>query len=334
MAAMANDGGGETFRRRRRCRQKSEPGGNGMIRTRLNAALIASAVSLLAAAVPATADFRREQQLPLAPGGELVVDVHGSVTVTGGAASGARVVITADRDDVEQRYAFEVGASAGRVEVTSRRLGALGSRGRFRGENLRFEIQVPQQTRVEVDTAGGGIRVSLVAGAVKLRSSGGGLRVSDVEGSLDARTSGGGIDVRGVRGDVRLDTSGGGIKVAEVHGDVHARTSGGGVRIDGVAGQVVAHSSGGPVTAAFAPGTAAGGHLSSSGGGVRVEVDPEARLSIDASSSGGSVTSDLPVTVRGSVRRNQLRGELNGGGPALVLRSSGGGIRIAASRDR
>lgn len=317
-----------------------------MTRTALSAALVAGAVTLLAA-LPAAADFRREKQLALAPGGELVLDVHGSVTVTGGAASGATVVITADRDDVDDRYDFVLNATAGRAEVTSRRLGSLTDRLRFRGDNLHFEIQVPRETRVQVDTSGGGIRVARLAGAVKLRSSGGGLHANDLEGPLDAQTSGGGIDVRQVRGDVLLDTSGGGIKVFEVQGDlgaetsgggieiagvdgaVTATTSGGGVRISGVTGRVVAHSSGGPVSASFAPGTAAGGSLSSSGGGVRVEVDPRASLTVDASSSGGSVTCDLPITVRGTLRRTELQGELNGGGPALRLRSSGGGIRIA-----
>ncbi len=85
------------------------------------------------------------------------------------------------------------------------------------------------------------------------------------------------------------------------------------------------------MSAVFADGGgAAGGSLSSSGGGVRVEVDPAAKLTIDASSSGGGVDCDLPVTVRGRMARNSLHGDLNGGGATLKLRSSGGGIRIAA----
>ena len=322
-----------------------------MNRTALSAALVAGAVSLLAA-TPAAADFRLSRQLALAPGGEIVLDVHGAVTITGGDASGASVLVTADSDDVEERYDFELTSASGRVEVTSRRRGSFANRVRFRGDNLRFEVQVPRRTRVQVDTSGGAIRISRLDGAARLRSSGGGLHATDVVGPLDAQTSGGGIDVRQVRGNVLLDTSGGGIRVAavtgdvaaetsgggidvaDVDGDVTASTSGGGVEISGVTGRVVAHSSGGPVSAAFAAGSGAGGSLSSSGGGVRVEVDPDARLSVDASSSGGSVTCDLPITVRGITRRTELRGDLNGGGPSLVLRSSGGGIRIAPAAGR
>jgi hypothetical protein len=61
---------------------------------------------------------------------------------------------------------------------------------------------------------------------------------------------------------------------------------------------------------------------------VRSEIDPGARVSIDASASSGSVNSDVPVTIQGTIERDSLRGEMNGGGPLLRLRSSGGGVRI------
>ena len=93
----------------------------------------------------------------------------------------------------------------------------------------------------------------------------------------------------------------------------------------------MAESSGGPVSAVLAAGNSAGGSLSSSGGGVRVTIARDTRLSIDASSSGGSVSCELPVQSQGKQSRTALRGDLNGGGPTLKLRSSGGGIQIDGS---
>jgi hypothetical protein len=61
---------------------------------------------------------------------------------------------------------------------------------------------------------------------------------------------------------------------------------------------------------------------------VRTEIDPGASVSIDATASGGSVNSEVPVTVQGKIERGSLRGDMNGGGPTLRLRSSGGGVRI------
>jgi len=40
------------------------------------------------------------------------------------------------------------------------------------------------------------------------------------------------------------------------------------------------------------------------------------------------VNSDLPISVMGKISEDSLSGKLNGGGPKLVLRSSGGGIHV------
>jgi len=319
-------------------------------------ALALAAGALLA--TPAAADFRLEKNLPLAPGGELVVETAGgSVTVTGGASTGARIVVTSERDRaaVEERYTFEFSSEGGQARVINKRRGSGGFFGGWfdwgRGIGLHFEIQVPRQTRVDLHSSGGGLRVSNVEGTARLRSSGGAVRAFDMAGDVDARSSGGGVEVRRVRGDLRLgssggrvtaeaitgdvtaESSGGGVEVSEVSGDVDASSSGGGVHLDGIGGRVTAGSSGGPVTAVLAANNTQGGTFSSSGGGVRVDVDPGARLSIDASSSGGSVVCDLPVTVQGKQSRSSLRGQLNGGGAPLHLRSSGGGIHIGSGSD-
>lgn len=293
-------------------------------------------VLLAIAAAPAAADFRLEKRLDLAPGGELLVDAAGGrVTVTGGSADGVSVLITSSRDDVEERYTLEVSAEPGRVKVVNKRRHGDGWFSSWfdwsSGGSLQFEIQVPDETRVDVRSSGGGIRLSDLRGDARLRSSGGRIAVERVGGDVDAESSGGGVDIARVTGDVEASSSGGGVDVAEVSGAVEASSSGGGVHIEGVGGRVVAESSGGSVSAVFAAGNTAGGSLSSSGGGVHVEVGPDARLSIDAASSGGSVNCDLPVARQGKVSRSSLRGELNGGGAALVLRSSGGGIHIRSS---
>jgi hypothetical protein len=36
----------------------------------------------------------------------------------------------------------------------------------------------------------------------------------------------------------------------------------------------------------------------------------------------------VPVTVQGTQDEDSIRGRINGGGPKLVLRSSGGSIRV------
>jgi len=299
----------------------------------LAAAVALAWLGLLLAADPASADFRRERKLALAPGGELLVDAAGGgVTVTGGATDGATVVITSTRDDIEQRYSFEVTSEPGRVKVISRRRPGWSQWLNWNSNgNLHFDVRVPRETRVDLKSSGGGIRASDLQGNARVRSSGGGLRIAGIVGDVDAGSSGGGVEVKQVRGNVRVSSSGGGVDVMQVTGDVNAESSGGGVHLDGVGGRVTADSSGGSVSAVLREGNAAGGSLSSSGGGVSVTVGRDTRLSIDAYSSGGSVRCELPVRPLGKQTRTTLRGDLNGGGSVLKLRSSGGGIDIDAS---
>jgi hypothetical protein len=116
------------------------------------------------------------------------------------------------------------------------------------------------------------------------------------------------------RSAAQVESSGGGVEIAALDGNVEAESSGGGVRVVEVAGDVVASSSGGGVEVERIGGTA--------------RLDPSVGLELDASASGGDVDCDLPVTVRGKVKRDALRGTLNGGGALLTLRSSGGGVTI------
>jgi len=285
---------------------------------------------------PAWADYTLQRQLALAPGGTFVLDADvGSVTVTGDSASGALVALTAADDDFERTFDVQIEERAGVASVrVKRRLSwtsELFGGGWFRGRDVRLTIRVPRSTTVSMRTSGGALHVERLDGPVNLKTSGGSIDVRGIRGNVDADTSGGGITVADVRGAVRADTSGGPIEIDAVTGAIDARTSGGGVRIRGAGGRVDARTSGGGVTVGFAPGNSQGGNLSSSGGAVRAEIDPAVSLSVEASSSGGGVQSDVPVTVRGRISRNSLSGDLNGGGSLLRLRSSGGGVRVAAS---
>lgn len=303
-------------------------------------------------ATPAWADFKIERALKLAPGGSFTLEADiGSVVLTGESTSGARVLVTSDVDlDRDFDVAFDEAPRG--VKVTIKRRGPRRLFGGwFRNNDTRITIQVPTKTDVRLNTSGGSIRTAHVEGLVAVHTSGGSLDISTITGNVDGSTSGGSIRMRDVRGRVNANTSGGSISIVDVRGDVRANTSGGGIAIDdvsgnlqastsggsvdvrGAGGRVDANSSGGGVTVRFAPGNSSGGVVASSGGSVRAEIDPRARISIDAHASGGGVNSDVPVTIQGTVGRDSLRGDMNGGGPTLRLRSSGGGVRIGAARD-
>lgn len=300
----------------------------------------------------AQADMRIEKHLALAPGGRLIVKSEvGSVVVRGDAASGATVVLTSDRDDLDKEYEMSFDAAPGQAQVIIKRRvpgwswfdGWQHWRGR-----VEIAISVPRATAASVHTSGGRVEASGLEGDAELSSSGGSVVAHELSGRLDARSSGGAVEVRDLRGDLHLSSSGGAVRATAVRGAVEARSSGGsvhleqvagnvradssggGVTVRGAGGRVEASSSGGPVAVSFAAGNAHGGDIGSSGGGVEVRVDPAVGLDVDASTSGGSVSCDLPVTVQGKISRHSLHGVLHGGGERLHVRASGGGIRIGS----
>lgn len=293
--------------------------------------------------------FRLEKRFDLAIGGAFALRSEvGGVTVHGGDGTQAVVVVTAEREDFAEQFDVRFDAQPERLGVTIERRarGFFSWFGGFRGR-VSVEVELPRRVTAKVESSGGGVEVAGLEGPVTVESSGGAVEVADVErdavlsssgghvhaerihGALRAESSGGGVEARQIGGKADLESSGGGIVAEDIDGDLEASSSGGGVRIEEAHGAVVAESSGGPVRVGFAAGNARGGSLDSSGGGVQARVDPAVGLEIDASSSGGRVSSDLPVTVRGRIGGDSLRGELNAGGSLLKLRSSGGGITLA-----
>jgi DUF4097 and DUF4098 domain-containing protein YvlB len=310
----------------------------------LSAALAAAVLSGLSTGA-ARAESRLEKNLKLEPGGSFTLKTDvGAVRIRGTSQSGARIVVTSKREDLDDIFRFSFDEGSGSVSVTAQRKHKLSS---FFGSNnykVVFEVEVPTKTRVDVDTSGGSIVLHSLEGEAKLDTSGGSIEVEDHAADVVAHTSGGSITLSRIRGKAKIDTSGGGIHAREiagtldaetsggsielddVKGDIHAHTSGGGIDIREAGGRVDADTSGGSVQAAFARGNARGGTIESSGGGVSVAVDPSVGLSIDA--SGNSVHADVPVTVHGDISRHHLQGKLNAGGETLRLRTSGGSVRI------
>ena len=214
---------------------------------------------------------------------------------------------TSGRIDVETHSSNEVlvevdisGSRADEFEVTFDQSGDDvsvigeydGGNGWGWGRNLKveFTITVPEEYNVDVNTAGGAITVE------------------DLIGNIEADTSGGSIKIGRVRGDVKVHTSGGSIRTEEVEGQIDANTSGGSIHVE------------------FAKQLTDDAGLYTSGGSITAYLPDDIAIDIDASTSGGSVKSEFDVN--GTVKKRRISGTINGGGPELKLRTSGGTVRI------
>ena len=294
-----------------------------------------------------------EESFDVRSGLTLFVDADlGSIEVIGGRGNEVHVRVIKGVDDVSERRAEEYFA---RYDVSfresSRGIEVEGKYDRpsfWRNNRLRviYEISIPEVFNVDLHTSGGSIAIERIDGEANIRTSGGSLSIEAVSGPVEARTSGGSITADGVGAPAKLNTSGGSITVRDAAGSVDAKTSGGSISVRSTNGDVYAHTSGGSIhlmdIAGAVDASTSGGSveaeilgqperdvtLKTSGGTVTLHLDAGVRADISAHASGGRVRTDLPISVRGEIQRSRLEGTLNGGGPNITLRSSGGSVNI------
>jgi len=116
---------------------------------------------------------------------------------------------------------------------------------RFSGE---FSVVVPRDmAMLKLETEGGNVDASGVAGRVEAESGGGSMKLDDIGGGANAETGGGSIDVGTVGGELNLHTGGGSIEVRHANGKVVAETGGGKVEIQSGAQGAIIETGGGSV---------------------------------------------------------------------------------------
>jgi len=177
-----------------------------------------------------------------------------------------------------------------------------------RHSGVDFDVLVPIDSRVEVDTSNGAVSLEGIRGTMILDTSNGAIDVYNSTGTLIADTSNGRIEVIAFVGELQLDTSNGDVWIEDFAGTVDAETSNGSV-----------HFTGEP--------TAGGNRIRTSNGSITVRVPLRAAIAFDASTSSGRIRSGLPLV--GDVEGDEWSADLNP--PAAVtfaLRTSNGTIRI------
>lgn len=291
----------------------------------------------------------------VAPGGHLSIKAdRGSIEVHAGASDKVEVTVTrqpqrgAPKDILERHHVTfsQEGNDVNIVaEMPEKSRGFLGGN---RNNNLKvhYVVSVPTKYNVNLNTSGGSITISDLEGEARAGSSGGGLKFGAINGPVHGRTSGGSITVHGATQNVDVSSSGGDIHIGDTGGNVQAHTSGGSVHIDGAKGSVIAgtsggnielrstagpveaHTSGGSILATLSQQPAGPCTFKTSGGGIELKLAAQAAVDLEAGTSGGTVSTDFPITGENPAKKSHLRSKVNGGGPKVVLGTSGGSIRI------
>jgi DUF4097 and DUF4098 domain-containing protein YvlB len=202
------------------------------------------------------------------------------------------------------------------------------SGGRDRRCSDDFVVNVPRNLDVaKIETGGGDINITHIAGRVDLETGGGGIQADDIGGPLSVETGGGAIDVGNVAANVTLSTGGGNIKIASAKGDIKAasgggnlvvlsglqgavlETGGGSIRVDKCSGTLKATSGGGTVDLGEIGGPA---QIETAAGSIRLA---SAKGRVQAETGGGSIQLDGATSVQA---------ETSAGGIVVKLLSSTG----------
>ena len=147
-----------------------------------------------------------------------------------------------------------------------------------------FVINVPKNLDLaKLETSGGGVMVSGIAGRVDAESGGGKIHLDDIGGSVRAETGGDSIEIGTVNGDLHLETGGGRINIANAKGRVDATTGGGNILLASSAQDATLEAGGGNIEVKHC-----GGKLKVSTGGGNIELGDIAGP-VEMETGGGSM---------------------------------------------
>ncbi len=186
-----------------------------------------------------------------------------------------------------------------------------------RGPKVDYEIAVPRETSVKVDSRNGRVEVRGVKGPVEIGSRNGPVTVEDCAEAVTVESRNGRIVVSRCGNRVAVKGRNGPLSIERVAEEVEVRTTNGAVTISDAGSSVRAESTNGPVR--YSGPVAGDIVMEASNGSVHVRVPADSRFELDAESRNGRVRSDLPV-------RDDTRG--SGPRPKVRLRTINGGIRI------
>ena len=249
----------------------------------------------------------------------------GSVVVRGGQQQGINYVVHTrfgNSNEQDARRQFEQYKITAYVKGDTAWIVADWQGGRRpRHSSSEFSVMVPREMAlVKLETEGGNVDATGLAGRVEAESGGGSMRVDDIGGGVSAETGGGSIDVGTVSGDLGLHTGGGSIEVRHANGKIVAETGGGTVDIQGGSQGATIETGGGSVQVRQCNGKV----KVSTGGGT-----------VDLSDIGGPAEID---TGGGNIHltsaKGHVRAETGGGGielygvPSARAETGAGGITV------
>ncbi|MCE1188990.1 MAG: DUF4097 domain-containing protein [Ignavibacteria bacterium] len=269
-----------------------------------------------------------EKTFTVTKGGKLRIEAPGSDIKVQGCASSEVKLHIYGHDQDKKYYEVEYSTENNEVYIRVKKRGSSWSN-LFHNNNggLVLQLDVPSEFDLNLETAGGDVKVANVKGTSRLQSAGGDIKVDHCGGQCTASTAGGDVIISRFDGAMKCTTAGGDVKCYGITGDLNAQSSGGDIVLDCKNGKVSASTTGGDIKATYY-GENKGIHLASTGGDIALGLENSIKANVYLISSGGDIDFDMPTSKVHKFSSKKFEGELNGGGPEVKVTTSGGDVRV------
>ncbi len=314
------------------------------IRPILLALLVATLliIPLIAAAAPATKEFRKE--VAARPGQTVALEnLAGKVLVEGKKDGPVEVLATihGESEALLAELPVEVVEKGDSIEVTAKYPVEKHSTYRYPGNDgngststtylghrvkvgsgafsggvelwADFVLRVPAGVGASVRNEVGKIVATNVPGRLSARTGSGDVRVDGGEGETTARTGSGDVSVKGRKGNVETRTGSGEIALAGIAGDVTLSTGSGSAVVDDVTGNLDAHTGSGNVTARRVTGS----HVKAKTGSGEIALRSVSG-SLEAHTGSGEIAGE-EMTITGALDLDTGSGDIRLGGNFSAL---------------
>jgi hypothetical protein len=164
--------------------------------------------------------------------------------------------------------------------------------------------------------------------ALNLHSGSGDVEIDNLGRYLSASSGSGNVRAHGIHGPAELQSGSGDLELEQSGaGDVKAKTGSGSIRVHGFNGGFSARTGSGDIEG---EGRLTGeANISSGSGSVRLHLTQDAHFNLEASTGSGDIRVHFPnAPEQNNDSRHHLTASINGGGPALEVRTGSGDIEL------
>jgi hypothetical protein len=300
--------------------------------------------AVLAAGVLRAADREIRQVFPVGPNAALLIDTNqGEILVEESDRDEISVSIAidaiAENDGAAERLLKNVQVAMdsrdNRVSIVVRNSSESGIRFIWNEDeraDVIFRVTVPRRCDVEVKAIYAQVTIGSLIGRMKVRVENGSVFLRRIEGSVDALVDFGDLILSRCSGAVNAKILRGHMRLGPIGGRAELNNATGNIEVMVVRHSLEARAQVGDIRVGFAPGLAADSSVRVSGGSIVADFAPATACDLDATATFGRVTSKLPLVIEpGGEGERSLRGRLNGGGPRVELRASGGSVTLGSN---